>query len=560
MSKLAIRSKRYLIKENCQINLIINTQTGETLQMPLKDCSATGFRCTLPQAGVDDSVLNITSIVSSAKLQYAKGEIFLGRLAVRRIGDEESAREIAFSTIDSKVPVSGPLSHFLDVDLSKAHNEEELSPQQFSLAHFVENEFTNVDLFNRTHKFSIFHKEWAQSKKYAYRTIRTESKGPRINLKRIRKNGRTDYLVMGSNDYLGLAAHPEVIEAGQKAFAKYGFSSTGSPVTTGNTDLHEQLIEQLAHIHQKEDAVLFNSGYAANVGIITALTTTNDLVIADQLCHASIQDAMQMARSTPRFFRHNNVEHLEALLKKERTNFNGALVATEGVFSMDGDVAKLDEIYQVARNYNCRTFVDQAHCFGVLGPNGFGVADKYHLLKEIDIIMGTFSKVCGGIGGFATGSTETMNWLRFFGRAHMFSVSLPPSTVAAVSKTLEIFTRDTSLVEKLRANIRHFVGCLTAIGFQVNPFHESAVIPVLIGDETKMGEMYQSLLDDGIWCIPIVYPAVGRKQCRFRFTVMANHSISDLDFAATCLEKAMLKANFKAANNYEQKTELKPAA
>jgi glycine C-acetyltransferase len=334
------------------------------------------------------------------------------------------------------------------------------------------------------------------------------------------------------------------VEAAKLALDKYGFGSTGSPVTTGQTDLHVELCEKIARIHNKEAALLFNSGYAANIGIISAVTTLGDLVIADQLCHASIQDGMTMSKATSRFFKHNSPEQLRAILEKERANYNGCLVITEGVFSMDGDVACLDKIYAIAREFNCRLMVDQAHCFGVVGPNGLGVCDKYNLLKETDIIMGTFSKMCGGIGGFVTGSKELIEWLRHFSRAQIFSVSLPPSTVAAVSKSLDIFISDKSILESLRLNIKHFLFGLETIGVHVEVNHESAVVPVVIGDESVMGEMYQSLLDDGIICTPVVYPAVGRKNCRFRFTVMAKHSKSDLDYAVACLEKAMLKTSF----------------
>ena len=350
---------------------------------------------------------------------------------------------------------------------------------------------------------------------------------------------------MGSNDYLGLGSHPEVVEAAKLALDKYGFGSTGSPVTTGQTDLHVELCEKIARIHNKEAALLFNSGYAANIGIISAVTTLGDLVIADQLCHASIQDGMTMSKATSRFFKHNNPEQLRAILEKERANFNGCLVITEGVFSMDGDVACLDKIYAIAREFNCRLMVDQAHCFGVVGPNGLGVCDKYNLMKETDIIMGTFSKICGAIGGFVTGSKDLIDWLRSFSRAQMFSVSLPPSTVAAVSKSLDVFTNNKMILENLRSNVKHFISCLANLGYQNQSNHESAVIPVVIGDESIMGEMYQSLLDDGIICTPVVYPAVGRKNCRFRFTVMASHSKSDLDYAVACLEKAMLRTGFK---------------
>lgn len=548
MSKLdqQIRSKRFKIKPESNLYLTIDFNTGEQCKFRVSDCSSTGIR------GFREGNLALANqpeqgtIITASKLSWGASEYALGRLVFRRSFPSTAGLDFAFSTVDIKVPVGGAISKLLDIQFDSLDDgkTEELSSDKFSLAHFVESEYSNIDLFDRMRKFDTFRVQWERSKKYGYKTVREASKGERVALSRIRKNNRNDYIVLGSNDYLGLGSHPEVVSAAHKALDLYGFGSTGSPVTTGTTDLHNDLCEKIAKLHKKEAAILFNSGYAANIGIISAVTTANDLIIADVLCHASIQDAMQMSKATSRFFKHNDPQHLEQILSKERENFNGCLVITEGVFSMDGDTAKLDEIYYLARKYNCRIMVDQAHCFGVIGPNGLGICDKFNLLRETDIIMGTFSKIGGAIGGFATGSVELIEWLRAFSRAQVFSVSLPPSTVAAVSAALDVFVNNKNILNNLHANIDHFVKNLESLGYKFTNKQESAVIPVVVGDETKLGIMYQSLLDDGVLCIPIVYPAVSRKNCRFRFTMMATHSKSDLDYAIACLEKAMLKANF----------------
>lgn len=557
MSKLSrsIRHRRYAVKASSQISLTIDTRNGETLVLDAVDCSSNGLKARSRGKDFDQQWMELASIVSTSKLQWDNTEVALGRLVLRRVDELDNCFLCAFSIVDIPVPIEGSLSRHLELEFENTDltRNKELSSERFSLAHFIENEFTNVDLFDRVRAFSYFHAEWLKSKKYAYQNHRVASKGSRINLNRKRPQGRSDYLLMGSNDYLGLGSHPEVVDAAKRAMDLYGFGSTGSPVTTGSSEIHAELCEKLARMHRKEAAILFNSGYAANVGIITSLCNAGDLVIADQLCHASIQDAMSMSKATSRFFKHNHIDHLRTILQRERNNFNGCLVITEGVFSMDGDVAALDQIYAVAREFNCRIMVDQAHCWGVIGPRGLGACDKFDLMSETDIIMGTFSKVAGGIGGFAVGSQELIDWLRSFGRAQIFSVSIPPSTAAAVSKAIDIFSHDRSHLEKLRANIKHFLNGLRAIGCDIDPNHESAVIPVVIGDESRMGEMYQSLLDDGIWCTPVVYPAVSRKNCRFRFTIMATHSVSDLDYAIICLEKAALKANFNFRGEKEEK-------
>lgn len=562
MSKLdqQIRSKRFRIKNESNLFLTVDFNTGEQFKFKVSDCSATGIRGLCNVEIENDKLPDQGTIASAAKISWGQSEYALGRLVFRRAFPCKGGLDFAFSTVDIKIPVAGAMSKLLEINFDQLDDgkTEELSPERFSLAHFVESEYSNVDLFDRMRKFDTFRVQWEKSSKYGYKTIREASKGERISLSRVRKNNRKDYIVMGSNDYLGLGSNQEVVEAAQKALSLYGFGSTGSPVTTGTTDLHIELCEKIAKLHKKEAAILFNSGYVANIGIISAVTSTNDLIIADALCHASIQDAMQMSRATSRFFKHNDVQNLEKILASERENYNGCLVITEGVFSMDGDTAKLDEIYILVRKYNCRIMVDQAHCFGVIGPNGLGICDKFNLLRETDIIMGTFSKICGAIGGFATGSFEFIEWLRAFSKAQVFSVSLPPSTVAAVSKSLDIFTNDKTVINNLHSNISHFVNNLESIGYKFAHKQESAVIPVIVGDETKLGIMYQSLLDDGVLCIPIVYPAVSRKNCRFRFTIMANHTKSDLDYAAACLEKAALKASF--VFNDVNKDEKKKAA
>jgi 8-amino-7-oxononanoate synthase len=540
-----IRNKRFDVKPGKLVRLIISLPTGELVELEVKNCSQNGLFATIDKRlqKVSASLEN-DMIVNPTKIVWEKSEISLGRLVLRRVSDKKDIVEFAFSTIDIGIPIEGELSKLFDINFSNDNHSTELGSDKFNLSSFIENEYSNVDLFDRVREFSIFFREWEKTHKYGYNVVREKSKGNRVNIKRKRKNGRTDYLMMGSNDYLGLSCHPEVIEAAKSTLDSYGFGSTGSPVTTGLTDLHLELAERIAKLHQKESAVLFNSGYAANIGIITALSSTNDLIIADQLCHRSIQDALSQTKAKYRYFLHNNPSHLENLLSKEREKYNGCLIITEGVFSMDGDVAKLDEIYSIARKYNARVMVDQAHCFGVIGPRGLGVADKFDLLRDVDVIMGTFSKICGGIGGFATGSKEVINWIKTFASPFVFSVSLPPSNVAAVSKALEIFQRDLSLLNSLKTNIKHFVDGLNHMGFKMDPTHEAAIVPVVIGDEGKLGIMYQSLLDDGIWCVPIVYPGVAKENCRFRFTVMATHTRSDLDYALLCLEKAMMKAKF----------------
>lgn len=544
----AIRHKRFHVLEEHEVLLHIQSAAGQSFKMRVINCSLAGIGvvCEQDMSQVDGFLEG--SIFPPAKLTWNGQEFYLGRLVLRTLQKKaENSCQLGFQAIDSKVPIDGPLSRVIasnDLDISTIYDFD-LNPDKFSLATFIGSDQHNVDLFTRCKQFAILFRDWRETPKYQYRTVRQPSMGARVMTATRRRGNRNDYIIMGSNDYLGLASHPRVIEAAKNALDQYGFGSTGSPMTTGLSQIHEELTDAVSRIMKKEKAMLFNSGYAANLGILAGLTGEQDLIVADILSHASIADGMQMAKSSSRFFKHNDYENLDRVLQEERSKYAGCLVVTEGVFSMDGDVAPLDQIHKVATKHNARFMVDEAHSFGVIGPSGLGCAAKFSLSSEVDVIMGTFSKICGAIGGFVAADTEVIDWLYHLARAHVFSVSIPPSTAAAALEALKIFQEEKDLQERLKTNIRHFTDGLRYLGFEMNPNHESAVIPVTIGDEKILGKMNESLRDDGVFVVPIVYPAVSRNSCRFRFTIMATHSISDLDFVLGSLEKAMLKSGFR---------------
>ncbi len=544
MTNLAnsIRHTRFRVNKDGELLLTLQSNSGATYRLNVLNCSLLGLGATSDSALSSDEGFYEGSILPPAKLTWADKSAYLGRLVLRAIRTDKNSYFYGFQTIDNKVPIDGQLSQVLT--MSESAYEFELDPDKFSLASFLSSESSNVDLFARCRQFSFLYRKWKETPKYQYRSIRLPSKGPRVNLDMPRKFGRNDYLMLCSNDYLGLSAHPKVIEAAKAAMDLYGFGSTGSPMTTGMTQIHDELAHEIARMFGKEKAILFNSGYTANTGIITGLTAEQDLIVADVLTHASIQDGMRMSAATSRFYKHNQPRHLEKLLADERNQYVGCLVVTEGVFSMDGDVAPIDQISALARKYNGRLMVDEAHSFGVIGPGGMGAAARSGVLPHVDIVMGTFSKICGGIGAFAAGSSEMIDWLYHFARAHIFSVSIPPSTAAAALAALRIFGSEKELITSLKTNIEHFVTGLRHLGFSIDPRHESAVIPVVIGDEKKLSIMNAYLRDEGIFAVPIVYPAVSRNSCRFRFTLMAQHTRSDLDFVLTTLEAAMRKADF----------------
>jgi 8-amino-7-oxononanoate synthase len=538
-----IRPKRFTVKTHETVKVLIETPQGVHISARLGNCSLTGLGCFVDQW---DSSLAVDTIFPALKLTWKDHEFALGRVVLKTCLQTEKFFLLGFATIDTRLPLDGPLSHLLELDTEmSAHPfQMELDPDKFTLAHFRELDNLNIDLFYKAHQFQIMHQEWKKKHRYSYHNVRLPSKGSRVLLDRTRKSNRKDYIIMGSNDYLGFAAHPEVMQAAKDAIDEYGFGSTGSPVTTGISKAHEELSSCLADLFEKQKVLLFNSGYTANIGIINGLTNASDLILADTLSHASIQDAIQMSKASSRYFKHNDLAHLESLLKELRSDHNGCLIITEGIFSMDGDYPPLKEMVRLARAYNARIMVDEAHSFGVLGENGLGLCEKEGLLKEVDLIMGTFSKICGGIGGFVACNKEVADWLKFFARAHMFTVSIPPSTAKAALKALEIFTKDKTLLKQLQENIRYFVRGLQSLGYPIKDSHSSSVIPVVIGDEPRLEKMNEVLMEEGVFVVPIIYPAVSRKACRFRFTVMASHTLSDLDYVISVLEKAMIKAQF----------------
>jgi glycine C-acetyltransferase len=443
--------------------------------------------------------------------------------------------------IDAYAPLDGVLSKYIAVNFDNPPimNDLELDSEDASLADFLGRKDLSKDIFNRAKKYHYYHTSLKKNERWGYWIPREPSKGVRVKLQNKRSNGRDDFILMSSNDYLGLSSHPEVVEAAKSALDKYGFGATGSPVTCGQTEEHEKLQETLGRIFRTESCILFNSGYSANLGSISALVGPNDLVIADILAHASITDGMQQSQGVKRFHKHNDIEHLEKVLKRTRGDCEGSLIIVEGIFSMDGDVAPLKDIFNLARKYDSRIFLDDAHSFGVLGKNGLGLGEEANLLGSVDLTMGTFSKICGTIGGFVCGPREVIDWLSVAARSVFFSVALPPSTVAATQRSLEIFQNDPNLLNRLKSNIDFFVTGLRSMGFYFPPDHRSAIVPLIIGDEAKLGKMYKMLYDAGVYTIPVVYPAVSKNSCRFRLTVSALHTTSDLDYVLLVIKRCI---------------------
>ncbi len=348
-------------------------------------------------------------------------------------------------------------------------------------------------------------------------------------------NGK-EAINMSSNNYLGLAQNPRAIEASIEATRKYGVGSGAVRTIVGNTDLHEELEVVLAEFKREEAVMVYQSGLNCNMGTIQAVTQKGDLIISDELNHASIIDGIKLSRADKAILRHSDMAHLEEILKEKRDQYNNCLIITDGVFSMDGDLAKLPEIVELAEKYNCMTYVDDAHGSGVLGESGRGTVDHFGLHGRVDFIIGTLSKGIGVVGGYVAGNKTMKEWLSHRGRPILFSTSLPPASIAATIANVKTLMESTEYTDKLWDNAKYFKAKLAKLGFDTGN-SETPITPVMIGEEAKTMQFSKKLLENGVYGSAIVFPTVPKGTGRIRCMISAAHSKEDLDKAVEAFEK-----------------------
>jgi 8-amino-7-oxononanoate synthase len=338
-------------------------------------------------------------------------------------------------------------------------------------------------------------------------------------------------IMLGSNNYLGLTHHPKVLEAAQRALHRYGSGCTGSRFLNGTIDLHGQLEDALAQFLNKEDCLVFSTGYNANLGLISALVGRGEMVFLDKLDHASIVDGAKMSFGETERFNHGDLVGLER--KLERAGNRGALIVVDGVYSMEGDIADVPGLVRAGRKYGAALAVDDAHALGVLGPNGDGTAAHFGMTDEVDIIAGTFSKSLASIGGFVAGSEQVIHFIRHHSRPLIFTASLPPANTAGVLAALEVIQREPERRDALWANARRLQAGFRSLGFDIGGT-ETPIVPVVIGPMETTFVMWRRLFDVGVFTNPVMPPAVQPTQCRLRTSVMATHTFEQIDF---CLEQ-----------------------
>ena len=338
-----------------------------------------------------------------------------------------------------------------------------------------------------------------------------------------------------SYNYLGLSYRPEVKEAIKAAVDVFGGGSSGSPILSGTTELHRRLAEEVAAFKGKESAMIFPTGYSANVGVIAGLMRSGDLVVADQWAHASIVDGMILSKANSRFFRHNNVDDLAKKLSK----FEGKkLVVIEGVYSMDGDLPPLADIVDVCRRHGARLMIDEAHSAFVYGETGKGVVEHLGLDDEVDIHLGTFSKSLGGQGGYVAGSTALIDYLRGFSRSRVFSCALAPTVVAGLIEALRIAKDEPGLRTRLWENVATMRRLLDDAGVPTGD-SVSQVVPIMVRDDARVFAMGEELLREGVFINPVKYPAVPKNKSRFRMSISAAHTERDLRDGAEIITRVL---------------------
>lgn len=357
--------------------------------------------------------------------------------------------------------------------------------------------------------------------------------GPCTN--KINLNGK-EVVNLSSNNYLGLANHPEVMEASIEAIRNYGAGAGAVRTIVGNYDLIGKLEDKLAEFKHEEAVMCFQSGLNCNIGTIQAIVEKGDLIISDALNHASIIDGIKLCKADKAIFRHSDMEHLESILKEKSEDYNNILIITDGVFSMDGDLAKLPQIVDLAEKYGALTYVDDAHGSGVLGESGRGTVDHFKLHGRVDFIIGTLSKAIGVIGGYVAGKQETKTWLSHRARPLLFSTALPPAATAAAMKSVELLMSSSEFTDRLWDNANYFKEKLGKLGFDTG-HSETPITPVIIGSEADTMKFSKALLEAGVYVSGIVFPTVPKGTGRLRCMISASHTKEDLDYAVEQFEK-----------------------
>jgi glycine C-acetyltransferase len=345
-----------------------------------------------------------------------------------------------------------------------------------------------------------------------------------------------EVVVMCANNYLGLSSHPQVIQAAKDALDTRGYGMSSVRFICGTQDIHKELEQKIATFYGTEDTILYAAAFDANGGVFEPLFTEEDAIISDELNHASIIDGIRLCKAQRYRYKHSDMSDLEEQLKKAQ-NQRFRIIVTDGVFSMDGDIAKMNEICDLADKYDALVMTDECHSAGFIGKTGRGVPEYHNCMERVDIITGTLGKALGGaMGGYTTGKKEIIEILRQRSRPYLFSNSLSPAIVGASNKVFEILSETTELRDKLEFNTRYFKERIIAAGFDIKP-GDSPIVPIMLYDAALSQEFADRLLHEGVYAIGFFYPVVAKGQARIRTQISAAHSVEDLDKAIAAFIK-----------------------
>ncbi|MFP4178363.1 MAG: glycine C-acetyltransferase [Acholeplasmataceae bacterium] len=341
---------------------------------------------------------------------------------------------------------------------------------------------------------------------------------------------------LSSNNYLGFANHERLKIAAKKAIDAYGVGAGAVRTIVGNMTVHEELDRTIAKFKREEAALVFQSGFNCNAGIIQAIMDKGDLIVSDALNHASIIDGVKLSKADKAIYAHSDMADLERILKEKRKDYRKVLIITDGVFSMDGDIARLPEIVELAERYDAETYVDDAHGSGVLGESGRGTVDHFGLHGRVDYIVGTLSKAIGVIGGYVCGSKHMRDWLLHRGRPLLFSTAMMPAAAQAIIEAFRMLEESTEYTDRLWANARYFKRKLSGLGFDLGK-SETPITPIIIGDEERTMAFSKRLFEHGVFVSGIVFPTVPKGRGRVRCMVSALHEKEHLDRALSVIER-----------------------
>ncbi len=407
-----------------------------------------------------------------------------------------------------------------------------MDSRNHSLADFFD---VDADMAGRAKMFGEYLKDIREKRHLQYRRISTDGSGPVMKVVDHYTGKIKEMVYLASNDYLNLTKHPRTIAAGRKALEKYGSGAGSVPLLGGTLDIHIELEEKIAKFKGCEDSIIYTSGFGSNCGSLLSILQEKDIAILDTYVHASIIDGCKSTNI--RFFRHNDMNSLERVLERVKDKYRTKLIAVDGVYSMDGDIAPLDRIAELAKTHGAYVMVDEAHATGVIGDTGRGTPQHHKIEGKVDIVAGTLSKALGGVGGFIAANSELVELLRYYSRPYIFSTAMTPQVAGSLLAAIDVIEEEPEHKERLWENIRYFKSNLTALGFDLGN-SETAIFPIIIGNDLKVKEICRRLHELDIYANPVMYPAVPKRLSRIRMSLMSAHTKEHLDKALDALETA----------------------